>query len=433
MWATNTRREIKGYASATSVNKGGSVALFISVNPPQTYTIEVYRVGWYNGLGGRLLATIGPLKGTTQPVPPPDPETGQVECNWELSYILDIPTNWVTGQYLLKLVNAAGYQNYILLTVRDDAAQPDLLFQSAVNTYQAYNSFGGKSLYTYNSTDGVAAVKVSFDRPYMDSGSGDFLRWELGMIRFLERNGYDTGYCTNVDLHISPTILKRSKALLSVGHDEYWSRQMYDTVENARDQGVHLGFFGANAVYWQVRLEKSGKGVPNRTLVGYKEHFKDDPYYRVNDSLTTGLWRDPPLNRPENELIGVLSDSQGEWENGFPYVVKNSNHWVYSGTGFKEGDSVPGLVGYEWDNLGIRNFSPPGLVPLSASPVIDVNNVRSVANSSIYQAASGAWVFGAGTIYWSYGCDYNSYNTRYLVDSRIQRTTLNILNKFIGK
>lgn len=428
LWADDTTRQIKGYASATSVNKGGSVDLFVTVNTPQTYTIEVYRIGWYGGLGGRLMTTLGPFNGTPQTVPAPD-SFGTVSCNWTKATTLTIPASWVTGQYLLKLINAQGYQNYILLTVRDDAATADLMFQSSVNTFQAYNNFGGKSLYGYSSTNSTPAVKVSFNRPYNDSGSGYFLRWELGMIRFIEQKGYNVKYCTDIDVHTTPTLLNSCKGLVMAGHIEYCTKEMFDNTIAARNAGKHLGFFAANTYYWQARLENT-----NRTLVCYKYTYTNDPMYAstTTRSLTTTLWRDPVVNRPENQMIGVMFDSAYNWEQGYPYVVQNSNHWVYAGTGFSNGDSVPGIVGYEWDNVNNNGLTPAGLVTLSASPVVDSSNIASTANSSIYQAASGAWVFGAGTVYWVYGCDYNAYNTRNLVDARIQRTTLNILNKFVG-
>jgi hypothetical protein len=433
--ASDATMQIKGYASATSVNKGGSVDLFVTVNPPQKYTITLYRIGWYGGVGGRkVIPTIGPLDGITQTMPEPDPVTGMVECRWSKSYRLNVPTELVSGQYLLKLVNSAGFDSYIHLVVRDDFSNADLLFQSSVTTYQAYSPFGGKSLYGFNSTNFTPAVKVSFDRPYANSGCGDFLYWELSMIRFLEKNGLNVSYCSNLDIHTNPNILNSHKGFLSVGHDEYWSRQMYSNVLAARDKGLHLGFFGGNEVYWQVRFEESTWGAPNRVMVGYKEKASSDPAYRKDKSAATGLFSDSStVNRPENQLTGTLSNGQNAWDRGFSYKVTNSDHWVYAGTGFEEGSTVEGIVGYEWNRVANNGFSPPGLVELSASTVNDIKSGNSIANSTIYQAPSGAWVFNAGTIYWVYGCEFTSFQVRNLVDKRIQQTTMNILNKFTGQ
>ena len=248
--ADDVHKQIKGYASATSVNKGGSITFYVTVNPAQTYTIDLYRMGWYQGLGGRLLQHIGPLTGMPQFPCPVDAQTGLIECPWTASYVLTVPTTWTSGVFLAQVTNAQGYQNYIPFVVRDDARHSDILYQQSIATYQAYNNFPndgtGKSLYEFNSfgANTVAgsprAVKVSFNRPYLLDGSGDnFFRWEYYFIRWLERSGYDVTYSTDVDTHQNSSRLLNSKAFLSVGHDEYWSKEMYDAVERARDARVH--------------------------------------------------------------------------------------------------------------------------------------------------------------------------------------------------
>src|SRR2546426_2290253 len=266
--ADDTVKQIKGYASATSVNKGESITFHVTVNPAQSYTIDVYRMGWYQGLLGRLMQSIGPLQGVAQPACPVDSGTGLIECDWTASYTLTVPTTWTSGVFLVMLTNAQGYQNYITFVVRDDARRADLLFQQAVATYQASNNYPddhvtGKSLYASNSygMPTVArtprAVKVSWNRPYAGRGEGQLLGWEVYFIRWLERSGYDVKYSTNVDTHENSARLLESKAFLSVGLDTSWSKEMYDGVQQARDAGVHLGFFGAAAVLWQVRVGAS--------------------------------------------------------------------------------------------------------------------------------------------------------------------------------
>ena len=122
---------------------------------------------------------------------------------------------------------------------------------------------------SYNSTGNNRAYKVSIDRPYQDDGSGDFYGWEVYFIEWAEQQGFDMSYSTDVDTAANPPRLLSVKAFLSVGHDEYWTKVMYDAAQNARDAGVSLGFFGANAIYWQARYEASPAGVPNRVLVSY--------------------------------------------------------------------------------------------------------------------------------------------------------------------
>jgi hypothetical protein len=390
------------------------------------------------------------LPGVSQPECPVDvntpANTGLIECNWTAGYTLTVPTTWTSGVYMVQLTNAQGYQNYIPFVVRDDARRADILYQQSVTTYQAYNNYPddratGKSIYDFNSygdptvSTGPRAVKVSWNRPYARDGSGEYFFWEHFMVRWLERSGYDVKYSTNLDTHQNSARLLDSKAFLSVGHDEYWSRTMYDGVERARDAGVSLGFFGADAVFWQVRFEPSlVNGAADRVMVAYKNGAIDpvasDPERRPT---TTVLWRDPILNRPEQQLVGVQFTSQLPDSANTPYVVTNSASWVYQGTGLVDGDSIPGIVGYEADSSMSDAPLPTSVTGtyqlLSQSPFHDAAGAKHIANSSIYQAQapSGAWVFGAGTNSWSWGLDFPG-----VVDSRIQRITKNLLDRFLG-
>src|SRR5437762_13567673 len=153
--ATDAVGQIKGYASATSVNKGDSITFYVSVNPVQTYTIDVYRLGWYQGLGARLMQHIGPLNGIRQTACPRNATTGMVQCNWTPVYNLAVQTSWTSGIYVAVLKKAQLYHNYIVFAVRDDSQVAALLYQQPVTTYQAYNNYPsgtGKSLYEYNSS-----------------------------------------------------------------------------------------------------------------------------------------------------------------------------------------------------------------------------------------------------------------------------------------
>ena len=442
-WTNDAAGQMKGYASATSVNKGENITFYVSVNPAQSYTIDVYRVGWYQGLGGRLMQHIGPIQGTSQPTCPMDATTGMIACNWSPTYTLATQSSWTSGIYLALLTNAQGFQNYIVFTVRDDNRVAALMYQQSVTTYQAYNDYPhdkatGKSLYEFNSygattvTGTTRAAKVSFDRPYADDGTGNagqsFLSWEINFVRWMEKTGYDVTYSTDIDTHTNGGRILNYRGFLSVGHDEYWSKPMYDAVQSARDAGVNLGFFGANAVFWQVRFEASSSGVPNRVLVCYKD-ASIDPV--ADSNLKTVKWRDSPgPNRPEQALIGI--QFVNAFSENIPYIVANSGNWVYAGTGFADGDSVPGIVGYEVDR-SFSEYPQPNAVSgsyalLSHSP-FTVSGSQDYANSSVYQAPSGAWVFATGTISWSWALD--NYGGRNLVDARIQQTTANVLDRFV--
>src|SRR6266536_3097728 len=139
--ADDVHKQIKGYASAVSANLGETVTFYVTVNPAQTYSLDIYRIGYYQGLGGRLMQHVGGLAGVSQPACPMDPATGMISCNWSAGYQLTVPTTWTSGAYLAKLINAQGYENYVVFTVRDDSRTSALLYQQSVTTYQSYNNY----------------------------------------------------------------------------------------------------------------------------------------------------------------------------------------------------------------------------------------------------------------------------------------------------
>ena len=429
---------LSGFGSSTSVNHGDSISFYVTTTAP-SFTIDIYRTGYYQGIGARLVQSLGRFPGVRQAIPPPDPVTGMIACsNWVSATTLQIPFSWVTGIYLAKLTSTTGNSSFIFFVVRNDGGKEDILFQASVNTYQAYNQWGGTSLYG-NSTDLSVypykyATKVSFDRPFdpaVDKGAGQYLQFEYVFVYWMESQGYDVSYTTDIDTDQGTEPIAHHKAFLSVGHDEYWSRAMRTNVQNAIDAGIHVGFFGSNTMFWQIRYESNAAGVPNRVEVGYK-YFAfsrsapgPDPEWGVNNSIVTTLWRDPVINEPENGIVGIMYEGEGATS----YVVQNPSNWVYANTGFVEGSSVPGIVGYEYDKIWNNGFTPPGLILLSDSPLTDSSGANSNANSSIYTAPSGANVFASGSNWWSRGLanvlGYNSAN------SGIQQATANLLNRFI--
>lgn len=240
-WSYNG--EIEGYPSETSVNVKGKIKFYVNSVTDSSYTLTIYRLGWYNGAGARQMTAPVVRNSIKQVVPTPDPATGLIEANWIDPYTLTIPSSWVSGVYIARVVgDQSSYSSFIPFVIRNDSSYTKYLFQAAVTTWQAYNSWGGKSFYV-GGVDGFKSRKVSFNRPYIDnSGFGLFLNWEMGMMRFLEREGYDVSYQTDIDTHNDLWSLSRHKALLSVGHDEYWTKNMRDNVELARDYGLSLGF-----------------------------------------------------------------------------------------------------------------------------------------------------------------------------------------------
>jgi len=285
------------------------------------------------------------------------------------------------------------------------------MVQASVTTWQAYNTWGGKSLYDHNSTGNKRANKVSFNRPYDGYGSTDFYNpyspagWELNNLRFFEREGYDVKYVTNVDIHEDPNRLYSTKAFISSGHDEYWSMPLRNEVEYARTIGLHLAFLGANAAYWQIRFEPSSGNSPNRTMVCYKDIVADPVSKSTNVAVratATGRWREVDqggYTRPEVELIGVQYYY-------FPVnqdmIVTNTNHWLFSGAGLRDGDRLTGLCGYEADQATVD--SPANIVILANTPVV-TEDASGFHNMTVYQHPSGAIVFATGSMHWSWGLD----------------------------
>ena len=433
-----TNHQIEGYASATSVNRGNSISLFTNTTD-STYAIDIFRMGWYGGLGGRRMLPTIQLSGTAQTAcPVVDTTTSLLECNWVNPYVLNVPydsndpTNWASGVYIAKLTGlTSGYQANIIFVVRDDSRTSPYVIQSSVNTYQAYNAWGGKSLYAYNSSGGITATKVSFNRPYDDGrGAGQFFSYEINMLRFLEREGYDVTYITDVDLHESPSVLSNHQAALAVGHSEYWSYQMRTNFQNARDAGKGLGFISSNNVYWQARYEPSIlNGFPDRTLVSYKDYTKD-PVYLAGDRsqyyLVTVRWRDFPVNLPENTLVGLMYQNDGVTGD---IVVSGTSNPLFNTTGLQDGTHLTGLLGKEADHLYAG--APAGIQLLAHSPyTISGSNTTFFADMSVYIAASGASVFDAGTFKLPWGLD--SYGNNAPVNPGAQQFVRNVLANLIG-
>ena len=466
-------REIEGYASLTSVNIGNPISLFVSTSD-STFNVDFFRTGWYGGIGARRLKTVTNLPGQLQATPAPNPVTGLVECDWQISYTFFVPSDWTSGIFLARLTgNQSGKQSYIMFVVRDDLRSSKILFESSVTTFQAYNFWPGgatgKSL--YNWAPGGRSVNVSFNRPYIlgasytgdtpgaasGLGAGEYLTnlqpgpatgypipaagFEYNMLRWLERNGYDVTYITNIDLHENGNQLTSHSAFLSVGHNEYWSMNMHDAVQNAILGGVNVGFFSSNTQYWQIRLEPGADGTADRTMICYKyDASSSDPLYNSSPYLATVRFREAPVNLPEAAMVGV--EYFGDPVNS-DIVISDASHWLLNGTGLQNGDRLTGLLGYEVDTL-VPGVSPSNTSILATSPVgplgDDVDNPpgfscsTEVCDSHVTWYSTGhAFVFATGSMYWSWGLDdYNAPGLRpsYL-NAPAQQITKNVLSSFI--
>jgi hypothetical protein len=425
---TSRFQALEGYAWTTSAAAGDTISFSVSTTA-SLFTADIYRLGWYQGKGGRFIQSITVL-GNFYPMPSMNMKTGLVEANWPASFTLKIDPNWVSGMYIVKLTAATGEQSYIPFVVRSNRAS-DFAFIHATSTDVAYNNWGGKSLYDFNSRGGHRANKVSFDRPFdIDAGAGYLLNWEYPMIRWLEENGYDVSYLSTSDVQDYPTLLRNHHGILIVGHDEYWSKTMRDNLEAAVNNGINLANFAADSICWQIRYESATtNGAPDRIIVGYKDDALD-PLTGKDNSQVTVQFRQTPVNRPEQTLLGSMWAGDFNWGTSYDWVVADASNWVFAHTGLKNGDHLPGLVGYEYDNVSRSTPIPAGISVLSSSHVHDIaQNRDDVSNATVYTAQSGARVFNAATIQWSWGLDnYGSHN---VINPGVQKITRNILVNFL--
>ncbi len=417
--------KVRGFADTTSIDFGESFVLRVST-PAPTWRVDAYRIGYYGGGGGRLIWSSPEQPGTAQPDGVEDPATNMREAEWQPSLEVQTDATWPPGQYLLKLVSSDGGASFVPLVVRDDGSTAPLLMQSAVTTWQAYNSWGNTNLYTgVNGTSATRARVVSFDRPYSGNGSGEFLGREFEFIWFLERLGYDVTYWTDIDLDAQGDRAQQHRAVVIPGHDEYYTVEMRAALERARDAGVNLAFFGANNIYRRIRLEPSPLGERRRE-VNYRS-ASEDPLDGEDDAQVTTLFREAPKADPESALIGNYYECnpvKADW------VVGDESAWMFEGSGFENGDRVTDMVGNEYDRVTPGVPTPENIQVIAHSPV-NCRGKSSFANSTWYSAPSGAGVFSAGTFGWSPLMDEACpEGVATSPPCRLQKVTENLLDAF---
>ena len=413
MWA-----KIRGFADQTSIAFGDDVTVRVSTRAA-TWRLSAYRIGYYGGTGARLVWRSDPQPGVDQPPPEVDLVTNMASAPWSASLTVSTDATWPPGQYLLRLESDDGGATFVPLVVRDDGSRSDLLVQSAVTTWQAYNGWGQASLYQGRS--GRADV-VSFDRPYTGNGSGEFLGREFEFIWFAERLGLDLSYWTDIDLDQRGELATNHRAVIIPGHDEYYTVAMRRNLESARDAGVNLAFLGANNVYRRIRLEPTMMG-PARREVNYRSASRD-PMATTDPSQVTTSFREAPSADPESSLVGNYYECNpvtADW------VVADASAWMFEGSGFANGDRIVGMVGNEYDRVTAGVPTPANIQVLAHSPVT-CQGVKSYADSTWYSAPSGAGVFAAGTFGWTPRLDSDCpAGVGTSMDCRLEKVTENLL------
>jgi hypothetical protein len=420
---------VEGYTDLASVAPGQSFRLYVSTTAA-SFTVSAYRIGYYGGSDGHLVWQSPATPGVHQTAQSFDAATHTVECDWQPS--LTVATaGWVPGEYLLKLVSSAGNERLVPLIVHSTGTAGKIVILAGITTWQAYNTWGGYSL--YEGADGSYAARaraVSFDRPYLDpdepAGDGLFFPFDQALVSFAEQHGLPVAYETDLELETSPQLFQGARAIVSDGHDEYYSQTMRDTLQNARDQqATNLAFLGANAVFRHIRWGSTQLGA-DRLVICYKD-ATEDPLAASDPSQTTQDWRYAPEPRPENTLTGALYQCNPV---DAAYVVYDPGSWIFAGTGVAPGTSFPGLVGPEYDRVVDIATTPHPIEVLSHSP-LSCQGTGSYQESAYYTVASGAGVFDAATMRWE--CALGSQCSAHFGPAArafVRRATLNLLTAF---
>lgn len=433
---------IEGYCSRTSVRAGEEIQFFVSTNPASRFTLNVYRMGYYGGAGGRHVLRLGPFEGATQPDPPIGEKRVRL-CRWAPCATVSIPDDWLSGVYVGKLTaERGGWQSYVIFIVRDDR-RADFLFQCSDHTWQAYNRWPDQfSLYDNGREKWYwgGGVQVSFNRPYgkycqildapLSQGSGEWFLWEFPLAFWMEQHGFDVTYISNSDTHADPRGLRRAKGFLSVGHDEYWTIEMFRNVQAAIAGGVNAAFLSGNAVCGRIQFAPVTRKSPSLALERVGVFGPLGGTFEFHSMKT--LKHERPY---ANELMGA--HSTGSVTGGADWTCVAPKHWVFAGTGMKEGEGIAGLVGWEWhgDPAPIPGLEIVAKGPTQAAPG-KLNG--GLFTATVYPGPRGNFVFNAATCWWADGLSAppgyirpKAYTEPKGPDARCQQITRNILERML--
>ena len=437
---------IEGYCSHQSLSVGEKLRIFVSTDPKRNFRLDIYRMGYYGGSGATLKRSYDSVKGSTQPVPPIGPMPGRLrECRWEPSVEVTIPNDWLSGVYLGKLTTIPQsssepyWQSYIIFIVKDDRPA-DFLFQCSDNTWQAYNQWPeNESLYTHPDGAHVPGVAVSFDRPYgkytqifdhpLSIGSGEFLLWEFPLAFWMEQHGYDVTYGSNCDT-CDPPFVQRCRTFLSVGHDEYWDQRQYRSVEAALHSGTHLAWLCGNSVFIDSPFAPSSAGHADRIIsrAGCYGELRSD-----ERASYSSLFGDLQATGPdERGIMGVRSvvpfNGGGDW------ICRQQNHWLFADTGMTNGDSIPGLVG--WEHHGEPDPALQDLAVVASGSIWSGGTREGKYEAVVYPGPAENIVFNASTVFWAQGLaappghiiPWSHFSRPHGPDVRLQQMTHNLFN-----
>jgi hypothetical protein len=412
--------ELAVWASPYALRFGDTLDVYIHATRGAV-AITVYRMGWYRGTGGHIVYQHSGIAATVQPACS-QPFPGPVSCPWTRTLGIPVGDDWVSGIYLIKVVDQANLAAYypVVLTDPRPAAFVAVVPQF---TWQAYNTYGGSSLYTSNQSEDSGEVDVrsfahfvSFERPYASNGGAsyildDFKSHDLRDLRFLERSGYDVTYASSVDFtEASRGVPHPTRALLFIGHDEYWTYHERSIVQAMRDGHTHLAFFSGNDAFWNIRLTPGAVTAGAASVITCFKLDRDPD--AGADSLVTTEFRMKPVDRSEDALTGieyVVGTSSKPLQ---PLVVSDTAIGPEAATflataGLKAGDVIPSQIGIEGDRIIPDRSAPRNLQVLFKSPIQPKFFVPYTPYyyTTFYTAPSGAGVFAAGDVEWGRGLD----------------------------
>jgi hypothetical protein len=424
---------INGFANLTAAYEGQKVTFYVTTSAAR-YHISAYRIGYYGGKGGRLVWRSGEMKGVAQPACTLAPTINMVACdNWAPSITLNIGPQFVQGDYLFKLVADPGSQSYIPLAIWDPSSHAAYVVQNSVLTWQGWNTWDGYDMYggappgdtpQYDNR----ALVLSFDRPYANgSGAGDFMALEYPLIYWAEEHGLDVTYWTDVTFSEHPDLLRRHKALLTLGHDETWTLQERNGVIAARGEGVNVIYFGASPVLRHARLQASPMG-PNREEVDYRDPTADPIYATDPGDATGNTWAEPPANAPPSEVVGDTYQGYGLND---AMVVTDASTWPFAGSGAPQGAQLKGVEAGDYDAYDTSQPSPPNVEILSHSPVEpEVGHILDADMTYYTWQNGGGGVLATGTIGWIPAMESCKGTLPACPSAVVQAVTGNILRLF---
>jgi hypothetical protein len=385
---------VVGYPRTTSGVCGDRVDVSLS-GPAMQVQLFAYRMGAYDGVGSRQVWQSAPVTVSRRGMPAPVAE-GTVEPDWPTSLQVPITAEWPPGMYLLvPQISGRAAGPAIPFVVRGDVGREPLLYMASTLTWGAYNGWGGLSLYwgpglDRNSRYDSRARVVSLRRPLDPSGWQSAWVMDLTTVAWLETQGVDVDYTTDVGIDQRPSTVLQHTALITGGHSEYWSRRMYDTLDAAVARGVNVAFLGANNVWWQTRLEADGA-----RMVVYRDKH-EDPVFKENPSLTTMVWGQGVLGRNIATLNGE-SHTAIEVTGGLRLMHPPA--WLVAGSTLTDGSVLPLVVGNEADGFKPNSHRPKQLQVVGLG-VLDGAHGPVYASMNYVSYPSGAGVFATGSTYW---------------------------------